>query len=127
MRAVGVVLLLFLLTGTLQAQIVDTWSFSTEAKQKQALSIAAKIRCPQCQNQNLLGSNAPSSVAMRHQVFAMVEQGKTETEIMSFMTARYGNVVRYQPALEYSTVVLWGLPPLLFAFIGIILWLRWRK
>jgi formate-dependent nitrite reductase complex subunit NrfF len=127
MRAVGIVLLLSLWVGTLHAQVVDTWSFSSEAEQKKALSIAAKIRCPQCQNQNLLGSNAPSSVAMRHQVFAMVEQGKTETDIISFMTTRYGNIVRYQPALDYSSVILWGLPPLLFAFIGITLWLRWRK
>lgn len=122
MRRLAILLLWCGLAWPLRAQVVDTWAFSSPMVQEQALAVAAKIRCPQCQNQNLLESNAPAAVAMRHEVFAMMEQGKTESEIMSFMTARYGNFVRYQPALEASTLVLWGLPPLLLALIGIVLW-----
>ncbi|AHG18387.1 nitrite reductase [Chania multitudinisentens RB-25] len=110
----------------LQAQVVDTWAFSSPRVQEQALSVAAKIRCPQCQNQNLLESNAPAAIAMRHEVFAMTEQGKTESEIINFMTARYGNFVRYQPAFATSTLILWGLPPLMLSLIALVLW-RGRK
>lgn len=115
-----------LLWGSIQlplvAQIVDTWAFSTPEMQERALAVAGQIRCPQCQNQSLLESNAPAAVAMRHEVFAMIEQGKTQAEIIHFMTARYGNFVRYQPALEVSTWLLWGLPPLMLGVIGLVLW-----
>lgn len=117
-----------LLWGSIQlplvAQIVDTWAFSTPEMQERALAVAGQIRCPQCQNQSLLESNAPAAVAMRHEVFAMTEQGKRQAEIINFMTARYGNFVRYQPALEVSTWLLWGLPPLMLGVIGLVLWRR---
>ncbi|KFK94365.1 MULTISPECIES: cytochrome c-type biogenesis protein CcmH [unclassified Serratia (in: enterobacteria)] len=122
MRRLATLLLLCGLAWPLWAQVVDTWAFSSPVVQDRALSVAAKIRCPQCQNQNLLESNAPAAVAMRHEVFAMAEQGKTASEIMGFMTARYGNFVRYQPALEASTLILWGLPPLMLLTIVLVLW-----
>lgn len=121
-------LIALVLWGSIQlplaAQIVDTWAFSTPEVQERALAVAGQIRCPQCQNQSLLESNAPAAVAMRHEVFAMTEQGKTQAEIINFMTARYGNFVRYQPALEVSTLLLWGLPPLMLGAIGLVLWRR---
>lgn len=112
------------LTLPLAAQIVDTWAFTSPEVQDQALAVAAQIRCPQCQNQNLLESNAPAAVAMRHEVFAMTEQGKTADEILNFMTARYGNFVRYQPPLERSTLVLWALPAVMLVLISLVLWRR---
>ncbi|WP_447873079.1 cytochrome c-type biogenesis protein CcmH [Serratia fonticola] len=112
------------ITLPLAAQIVDTWAFTSLEMQERALAVAGQIRCPQCQNQSLLESNAPAAVAMRHEVFAMTEQGKTQAEIMNFMTARYGNFVRYQPAFESSTLLLWGLPPLMLGAIGLVLWRR---
>ncbi len=124
MRWLTALLLWGSITLPLAAQIVDTWAFTSPAVQEKALAIAAQIRCPQCQNQSLLESNAPAAVAMRHEVFAMTEQGKTADEIMDFMTARYGNFVRYQPTLEIPTLVLWGLPPLMLAAIAAALWRR---
>ncbi|MFN3066671.1 cytochrome c-type biogenesis protein CcmH [Serratia sp. J2] len=124
MRWLTALLLWGSITLPLAAQIVDTWAFTSPEMQEQALTVAGQIRCPQCQNQSLLESNAPAAVAMRHEVFAMTEQGKTQAEIMSFMTARYGNFVRYQPAFEPSTLLLWGLPPLMLGAIGLVLWRR---
>lgn len=124
MRWLAALLLWGGLALPLAAQIVDTWAFTSPEMQEKALAIAAQIRCPQCQNQSLLESNAPAAVAMRHEVFAMTEQGKTAAEIMNFMTARYGNFVRYQPALETSTLLLWGGPPLMLAVIARMLWRR---
>lgn len=124
MRGLIALLLWVGISLPLAAQIVDTWAFTSPAMQERALAVAGQIRCPQCQNQSLLESNAPAAVAMRHEVFAMTEQGKTPDEIMNFMTARYGNFVRYQPALEVSTWLLWGLPPLMLGVIGLVLWRR---
>lgn len=124
MRWLVALLLWGSITLPLAAQIVDTWAFSTPEMQAKALAVAGQIRCPQCQNQSLLESNAPAAVAMRHEVFAMTEQGKTADEIMGFMTERYGNFVRYQPAVEVPTLVLWGLPPLMLGAIALVLWRR---
>ncbi len=55
--------------------------FDNPQQQEKALSIAGQLRCPQCQNQNLLESNAPVAVSMRHQVYSMVAEGKSEAEI----------------------------------------------
>lgn len=124
MRWLTALLLWGSITLPLAAQIVDTWAFTSPEIQERALAVAGQIRCPKCQNQSLLESNAPAAVAMRHEVFAMTEQGKTQAEIMNFMTARYGNFVRYQPAFEASTLLLWGLPPLMLGAIGLVLWRR---
>lgn len=99
------------------AQIVDVWEFNSIEEQEYSLQIASQLRCPQCQNQNLLESNAPTAVSMRHQVFKMVAEGKDKAQIMHYMTERYGDFVLYNPPLTIGTALLWGLPAI--ALIGI--------
>ncbi|EFB1501478.1 heme lyase NrfEFG subunit NrfF [Escherichia albertii] len=114
-------MLLLLFTGFVHAQVVDTWQFANPQQQEQALSIASQLRCPQCQNQNLLESNAPVAVSMRHQVYSMVAEGKSEAEIIGWMTERYGDFVRYNPPLTGQTLVLWALPVVLLLMVALIL------
>ncbi|TKT99912.1 heme lyase NrfEFG subunit NrfF [Citrobacter sp. wls830] len=120
-----VALLIFLPFAT-HAQVVDTWRFGNPQQQEKALSIASQLRCPQCQNQNLLESNAPVAVSMRHQVYSMVAEGKSEAEITAWMTDRYGDFVRYNPPLNEQTLLLWALPCLLLLLVGVVVW-RVRK
>ncbi|WDB96155.1 heme lyase NrfEFG subunit NrfF [Escherichia albertii] len=115
-------MLLLLFAGFVHAQVVDTWQFANPQQQEQALSIASQLRCPQCQNQNLLESNAPVAVSMRHQVYSMVAEGKSEAEIIGWMTERYGDFVRYNPPLTGQTLVLWALPVVLLLMVVLILW-----
>ena len=117
-------LLLLLTTSIANAQIVDTWQFSSPEQQDYSLQIASQLRCPQCQNQNLLESNAPTAVSMRHQVFKMVEEGKSESQIITYMTDRYGDFVLYNPPLNIGTLLLWAFPPIAFIFILFILWIK---
>ncbi|EBC4436300.1 heme lyase NrfEFG subunit NrfF [Salmonella enterica] len=120
-----VALLIFLPFAT-HAQVVDTWTFANPQQQEKALSIASQLRCSQCQNQNLLESNAPVAVSMRHQVYSMVAEGKSEAEITAWMTDRYGDFVRYNPPLNEQTLLLWALPYLLLLLVGVVAW-RVRK
>ncbi|HAU5662109.1 TPA: heme lyase NrfEFG subunit NrfF [Citrobacter freundii] len=115
-------LVLFFITFSTHAQVVDTWTFANPQQQEQALSIASQLRCPQCQNQNLLESNAPVAVSMRHQVYSMVAEGKSEAEITTWMTERYGDFVRYNPPLNEQTLLLWALPCLLLLLVGVVVW-----
>ncbi len=121
-KAMWLLALLLCLPFTTRAQVVDTWTFDTPQQQEKALSIARQLRCPQCQNQNLLESNAPVAVSMRHQVFTMVAEGKGEAEITTWMTDRYGDFVRYNPPLTGQTLLLWALPCLLLLLVGGGLW-----
>ncbi len=116
-----VAFLIFLSFAT-HAQVVDTWTFANPQQQEKALSIASQLRCPQCQNQNLLESNAPVAVSMRHQVYSMVAEGKSEAEITAWMTERYGDFVRYNPPLNEQTLLLWALPCLLLLLVGVVVW-----
>ena len=116
-----VAFLIFLPFAT-HAQVVDTWTFANPQQQEKALSIASQLRCPQCQNQNLLESNAPVAVSMRHQVYSMVAEGKSEAEITAWMTERYGDFVRYNPPLNEQTLLLWALPCLLLLLVGVVVW-----
>lgn len=118
----GLLTLLLLFTCFARAQVVDTWQFANPQQQQQALNIASQLRCPQCQNQNLLESNAPVAVSMRHQVYSMVEEGKNEAEITAWMTARYGDFVRYNPPLNEQTLLLWALPCVLLLLMGVVIW-----
>ena len=122
MRSICGFIILFLITLATHAQVVDTWRFDNPQQQEKALSIASQLRCPQCQNQNLLESNAPVAVSMRHQVYNMVAEGKNEDELPPWMPDRSGDFVRYTPPLNEQTLLLWALPCLLLLLVGVIIW-----
>ncbi|MDR2227527.1 MAG: heme lyase NrfEFG subunit NrfF [Providencia sp.] len=111
-------LFLLLISAVANAQIVDTWQFNSAEEQEYSLQIASQLRCPQCQNQNLLESNAPTAVSMRHQVYKMVSEGKSQTQIVQYMTDRYGDFVLYNPPINFTTAILWILPFFAFCLIS---------
>ncbi|MDY4313427.1 heme lyase NrfEFG subunit NrfF [Pectobacterium actinidiae] len=115
-------LLFMLLAFSVPAQVVDTWAFSSQGQRQDAMAIAGELRCPQCQNQSLLESNSPVAVSMRHEVFSMVEQGKDKSDIIAFMSQRYGDFVQYNPPMKIQTGVLWLTPLLLLFAITVIAW-----
>ncbi|MFJ5337955.1 heme lyase NrfEFG subunit NrfF [Pectobacterium sp. CHL-2024] len=115
-------LLFMSLAFSVPAQVVDTWVFSSQAQRQEAMAIAGELRCPQCQNQSLLESNSPVAVSMRHEVFSMVEQGKSKSDIMAFMNQRYGDFVQYNPPMKMQTGILWLTPLLLLLAIAVIAW-----
>ncbi|KHS70995.1 nitrite reductase [Pectobacterium brasiliense] len=122
-----IALLFMLLAFSVQAQVVDTWAFSSQAQRQEAMAIAGELRCPQCQNQSLLESNSPVAVSMRHEVFSMVEQGKSKSDIMAFMNQRYGDFVQYNPPIKMQTGILWLTPLLLLLAIAVIAWRVMRR
>ncbi|MGK0410851.1 MAG: cytochrome c-type biogenesis protein CcmH [Shewanella psychromarinicola] len=112
-----------LFTLTVMATPVDTYEFKSAENQQKALSLAHQLRCPQCQNQNLVDSNSPVAKDLRLEVYQMVDSGKSEAEIIDFMTSRYGDFVLYNPKLDSKTYILWLGPfglLILGLFIGFI-------
>src|SRR5678815_157817 len=69
--------------------------------------ITAELRCLVCQNQTIADSNAGLAVDLRRETRAMLRQGKSDAEIIAYMTARYGDFVLYRPPLKSTTALLW--------------------
>ncbi|TKB49522.1 heme lyase NrfEFG subunit NrfF [Ferrimonas aestuarii] len=109
---------LVMLSFSLHATPIDTYEFKNDDNKERGLQLANELRCPQCQNQNLIDSNSPVARDLRIQVYTMVDEGKSDEEIVKFMTDRYGDFVRYRPAFDNRTLVLW-LGPVAFAVLGI--------
>ncbi|GLR04509.1 cytochrome C nitrite reductase accessory protein NrfF [Vibrio hyugaensis] len=97
-------------------QNVDLFEFHSVEVQQRATALAKTLRCPQCQNQNLVESNAPAAKDLRLKVYTMVNEGSSEREVKEYLVARYGNIVLYQPPFNYSTALLWIFPALFLIF-----------
>ncbi|UUM29857.1 cytochrome c-type biogenesis protein [Vibrio japonicus] len=94
---------------------VELFEFETPQRQKTAIELAKSLRCPQCQNQNLVESNSPLAKDLRLIVFQKINSGESEQQVIDFMTARYGEFVLYKPSFTWKNALLWGLPILLLA------------
>ena len=71
------------------------------------LKIAAELRCLVCQNQTIADSHAGLAIDLRQQVREMLQKGQSESQIIDYMTARYGDFVLYRPPFKATTVLLW--------------------
>ncbi|OPH50773.1 cytochrome c-type biogenesis protein CcmH [Vibrio campbellii] len=111
--------------GDLQ-QNVDLFEFHSIEVQHRATSLAKTLRCPQCQNQNLVESNAQAAKDLRLKVYTMANEGSSNQEIKDYLVARYGNIVLYQPPFNYSTALLW-IFPLLFLIFFVLYSIRMVK
>jgi cytochrome c-type biogenesis protein CcmH len=76
-----------------------------------------EVRCLVCQNQTIGDSTAPLAGDLRREVRRLVEEGRSEEEIKSFLLERYGDFVLYRPRFMGTTALLW-LAPLLLLLIG---------
>ena len=77
---------------------------ATEARM---LRLAAELRCLVCQNQTIADSSAPLADDLRRQVREMIVRGDSDSQIIDFMTQRYGDFVLYRPPLKGTTAALW--------------------
>ncbi|WP_460111529.1 cytochrome c-type biogenesis protein [Pseudomonas sp. S3_H04] len=94
------------LFGVAQAAI-DTYEFVKEADRERFRELTKELRCPKCQNQDIADSNAPIAADLRKEIFRMLGEGKDNQQIIDFMVDRYGDFVRYKPALNAKTALLW--------------------
>ena len=93
------------------------------------VKLSEKLRCLVCQNQSIADSSAELAQDLRHQIRDQVAAGKTDDEIVSYMVARYGDFVLYEPPVKGTTVLLWAGPALLLVvgFAGLVVLLRARR
>ena len=100
--------------------------YSNENK-PELLEIYKNLRCLVCQGQSIADSNSDFAITIKLVVQDQVKEGKTNTEIYSFLISKYGEWIVYQPVFNKNNFLLWALPyGVLFAG-GIFIFLIIRK
>lgn len=127
MRALLIAIGIYLFSTSLAASPVDTYTFKNEVDKTRYQALVKELRCPKCQNQNLADSNSEIAVDLREQVYAMINQNKSDGEIVNFMVERYGEFVLYRPAVSPLTYVLWYGPAIFLVIGAIVLFVVLRR
>jgi cytochrome c-type biogenesis protein CcmH len=97
------------------------------AKEARARDLSRELRCMVCQNQSIDDSEAPLARDLRLLVRERIAAGDSDSQVIDFLVARYGEFVLLKPRLEPHTLLLWLVPPLVLAGGGLALWLLSRR
>jgi cytochrome c-type biogenesis protein CcmH len=100
---------------------------SDPAKEVRARDLSRELRCMVCQNQSIDDSDAPLARDLRLLVRERIAAGDSDTQVIDFLVARYGEFVLLKPRLELHTLLLWLVPPLALVGGGFALWIHSRR
>lgn len=119
-------LLMLVISGSALATI-DVMQFKDEAQEQQFRQLTEQLRCPKCQNNSIADSNSMIATDLRQKVYELMQEGKSQKEIVDYMVARYGNFVTYDPPLTPLTILLWVMPVVAIGLGGWIIFARTRR
>lgn len=88
-------------------------AFEDPAQQARYERLSRELRCLQCRSETIADSNASLAADLRRQLRELMAAGKSDKEIMDYMTSRYSDYVLYKPPLAPRTLLLWFAPVLL--------------
>lgn len=91
--------------------------------EKRLIKISEELRCLVCQNESIAGSRADLANDLRREIRILIQEGRSDKEILDFLVARYGDFVRYRPPFKPATVLLWVGP---FVLLALGLWVLFR-
>jgi cytochrome c-type biogenesis protein CcmH len=111
-RPLAILLLCFTLCGGTAAREAAP-AAADPVLEARMLRIAEELRCLVCQNQTIADSNAELAQDLREQVRQQLQQGRSDDEILRYMTDRYGDFVLYRPPVKATTLLLWAGPGVL--------------
>src|SRR6476660_893046 len=71
------------------------------------MNLSKELRCLVCQNETLADSQAGLADDLRREIREQMKAGKSDKEIISFLTQRYGQFILYRPQVTPTTYLLW--------------------
>jgi cytochrome c-type biogenesis protein CcmH len=89
-------------------------------------ALTQQLRCLVCQNETLADSRADLAEDLRKEIREQMKAGKTDQEIIAFLTQRYGDFVLYNPPVKATTYLLW-FGPFVLLLGGTLLLYRYVK
>jgi cytochrome c-type biogenesis protein CcmH len=125
--AVSIVLLLTAFAAPSTHAVQPDEIMADPAKELRARDLSRELRCMVCQNQSIDDSEAPLARDLRLLVRERIAAGDSDSQVIDFLVARYGEFVLLKPPFNPHTLLLWLLPPLALAGGGLALWSYARR
>jgi cytochrome c-type biogenesis protein CcmH len=124
-----IALLIALLAPTMALAVTPDEMLKDPALEARARDLSRELRCVVCQNQSIDDSEAPLAHDLRVLVRDRLKAGDSDSQVLDFLVARYGEFVLLKPRFEIHTLLLWGLPPLalIAGMVGLLVAMRRRK
>ena len=89
--------------------------------------IHKNLRCLVCQGQSISDSNSDFAQTIKLVVEDLIDEGKTEEEIYSFMSDKYGDWIVFKPQFNIQNSLLWILPYIVLIFGGFFIFSFLKK
>lgn len=100
--ALVVAVVLHIIAGQAAAQDLDA----------RAQAIAAKLRCPVCQNESVADSPAELAAQMRTLIREKLAAGESEDQIVAYFVSKYGDWILLEPPRRGVLWIVWVAPAL---------------
>ena len=99
------------------------------ALEERARQVSQLLRCLVCRNETIDESNAPLARDLRVVVRELIQDGKTDDEVIAHVVDRYGEFVLFKPAVQGMNWILYLAGPVLFVLASLfaVLYLRRRS
>lgn len=92
-------------------------------QEARARAIFAEVRCLVCQNESIDDSSAELAGDLRRLVRDQIKSGKSDDQVRTYLTDRYGEFVLLKPAFSWGNGALWA-APFIVVILGVLLLLR---
>jgi len=87
--------------------------------EQRMIALSEDLRCLVCQNESLAGSRAELAEDLRQEIREQMRAGKSDKQVIDYLTQRYGDFVLYKPPVKPLTWLLWFGPfALLIGAVG---------
>jgi cytochrome c-type biogenesis protein CcmH len=123
----GLVAAIVLLGGSAAYAVQPDEIMADPAKEARARELSRELRCMVCQNQSIDDSDAPLAKDLRVLVRERIAAGDSDSKVIDYLVARYGEFVLLKPRFVTHTWLLWLLPPLALLGGAAALWLARRR
>ena len=96
------------------------------AVEQRLAKLSQELRCLVCQNETLADSRADLAEDLRREIREQIRAGKSDQEIIGFLTQRYGEFILYRPPVKPKTYLLW-FGPFIRLLVGLFILFRYVK
>ena len=96
------------------------------ALEERVMNLSRELRCLVCQNETLADSRADLAEDLRNQIREQMKAGKSDKEIVAYLTQRYGKFILYNPPIDPTTYLLW-FGPFVLLVAGLFVLFRYLK
>jgi cytochrome c-type biogenesis protein CcmH len=105
-------------------QLASEAPLPDSGQEARAQALMREIRCVVCENEPVSQSTADIAVDMRRMIRVQVSEGKSDQEVRTYFTDKYGGFVSFRPSAEGFGLLLWAFPFVLLLGAGAAILLR---